>query len=86
MKNSYVRARIDENIKNDATIVLNQIGLTISDVVRIMITRIAEEKRLPFELSVPNQNTRAAIVELESGLGNKCDSIEALMTNLNADD
>ncbi|HAV0413338.1 TPA: type II toxin-antitoxin system RelB/DinJ family antitoxin [Salmonella enterica] len=86
MKNSYVRARIDENIKNDASIVLNQIGLTISDVIRIMITRIAEEKRLPFELYVPNQDTRTAIIELESGHGNKCDSIEALMTSLNADD
>jgi len=52
--NSVVRARIDEHIKEEASIVLATMGLTVSDAFRIMLTRIAREKALPFEPLVPN--------------------------------
>jgi len=52
LANAVVRARIDENIKEEAATVLATMGLTVSDAFRIMLTRIAREKRLPFELAV----------------------------------
>ena len=61
---AFVRARIDEQLKNEAAGVLAQLGLTVSDVVRMTLTRIATEKALPLELSrLPNAETRAAIEE-----------------------
>jgi DNA-damage-inducible protein J len=48
-RNAVVRARIDGQIKEEASIVLASIGLTVSDAVRLMMTRIAKEKALPFE-------------------------------------
>lgn len=60
---AFVRARIDETLKNDAAHVLAEMGLTVSDLVRITLTRVAKDKALPFELSVPNARTRAAIEE-----------------------
>jgi DNA-damage-inducible protein J len=33
--NAFVRARIDERLKNEAAAVLSELGLTVSDVVRI---------------------------------------------------
>ena len=39
--NAVVRARIDEHIKEEASIVLASMGLTVSDAFRIMLTRIA---------------------------------------------
>ncbi|MGE0748692.1 MAG: type II toxin-antitoxin system RelB/DinJ family antitoxin [Rhodospirillales bacterium] len=59
----FVRARIDETLKEEAAAVLAEMGLTVSDVVRITLTRIAKEKALPFELKVPNAETRAAMAE-----------------------
>lgn len=50
---AFVRARIDETLKNEAAAVLADMGLTVSDVVRIALTRIAKEKALPFEMRVP---------------------------------
>ena len=41
--NAVVRARIDEHIKEEATIVLASMGLTVSDAFRIMLTRVAPE-------------------------------------------
>ena len=45
--NAVVRARVDEHIKEEATVVLAAMGLTVSDAFRIMLTRIAHEKALP---------------------------------------
>jgi DNA-damage-inducible protein J len=59
--NAVVRARIDEHIKEEATTVLASMGLTLSDAFRLMLTRIAKEKALPFEPLVPNAETIAAM-------------------------
>lgn len=48
--------------------------------------RIADERRLPFEVKVPNAATREAMAELAAGKGTKFASVEALMADLHADD
>ncbi len=58
---SVVRARIDGQIKEEASVVLEAIGLSVSDAFRMLLTRIAREKTLPFELLVPNAKTIRAI-------------------------
>ena len=60
---AFVRARVDEKLKDDATAILDEIGLTVSDVVRMTLTRIFKDKALPFELTTPNAETRAAMAE-----------------------
>ena len=65
--NAVVRARIDERIKEEATDVLAAMGLTVSDALRIMLTRVAHEKALPFEPMVPNAMTIAAMKKARRG-------------------
>jgi DNA-damage-inducible protein J len=48
--------------------------------------RVADERRLPFEVKVPNATTRKAISELEAGKGKSFASVDALMADLHADD
>ena len=60
---AFVRARIDETLKNEATAVLEEFGLTVSDVVRMTLTRIAKDGAVPLELKVPNGETRTAMAE-----------------------
>lgn len=84
--NAVVRARIDERIKDEASIVLSAMGLTVSDAFRIMLTRIAHEKALPFEPLVPNETTIAAMREARSERLKGFDSIESMMADLNAED
>ena len=59
----FVRARVDQRLRDEAAAVLDDIGLTVSDVVRMTLTRIAKDKALPFELTHPNAATRAAMEE-----------------------
>ena len=63
--NDYVRARIDPVIKNEAAIVLAKMGLTVSDLCRMALTRVAHEKRLPFSDDIPNALTRETIEKAE---------------------
>lgn len=64
---AFVRARINEDLKNEAAAVLAQMGLTVSDVVRITLTRVANDKALPFELRVPNRVTAETLTKSERG-------------------
>jgi DNA-damage-inducible protein J len=66
-KIAMVRARIDEGIKAEASAVLSAMGLTVSDAFRMMMTRIAAEKALPFEPLVPNEETIQAMREVRKG-------------------
>jgi DNA-damage-inducible protein J len=65
--NTVVRARIDGHIKDEAAVVLAAMGLTVSDAFRLMITKIAREKALPFDPLVPNAETIAAMREARGG-------------------
>ena len=84
--NTYVRARIDSHTKDRAADALEAMGLSISDAIRLLMLRIADEKRLPFEVRIPNAETKRAINELESGEGERFDSIQSLMDDLHAED
>jgi DNA-damage-inducible protein J len=83
---TYVRARIDTGTKERAADALEAMGLSISDAIRLLMLRVAEEHRLPFEVRVPSATTRKAIAELESGKGKRFRTVKALMNDLHADD
>jgi len=86
ISDTYVRARIDMATKNRASDALEAMGLSISDAIRMLMLRIADEKQLPFTVKVPNSTTKKAIAELESGRGKRFKTSKAFMVDLNADD
>ena len=84
--NDVVRARIDGQIKEEASIVLAAMGLTVSDAFRIMLTRVAHDKALPFDPLIPNATTIAAMREARAGKVKTVGSVDALMADLQAKD
>ena len=83
---TYVRARIDSATKQRASDALAAMGLSLSDAIRLLMLRIADERRLPFEVKAPDATTLKAIADLEAGKGKRFTSTGALMADLNADD
>jgi DNA-damage-inducible protein J len=61
-----VHVRMDEDDKNQAAAVLASMGLSVSDVVRLLLKRVAREKTVPFDLRIPNAETRAAMAEAQT--------------------
>lgn len=86
MTDTYVRARIDTETKERAADALEAMGLSISDAIRLLMLRVADERRLPFEIKVPNARTKKAIAELEAGKSKRFSNINDLMEDLNEDD
>jgi DNA-damage-inducible protein J len=76
---SYVRARIDEDTKIRATHALDAMGLSVSDAIRLLMVRVADERRLPFEIKSPNAKTLKAMAELKAGKGNRHKSVKSFM-------
>lgn len=79
---TVVRARIDSDTKARATEALHDMGLTVSDAIRLMLLRVADEKRLPFAVQVPNAVTLKAMKELDEGKGKRFATAEELFDDL----
>lgn len=79
---TVVRARIDSDTKARATEALQAMGLSMSDAIRLLLLRVAEEKRLPFAVQVPHRTTVKAMKELGEGKGQRFDSAEELFNDL----
>ena len=81
-----VRVRVDRAVKEEAAAVLAAMGLTVSDVVRLLLTRVAREKTLPFSPVIPNPATVEAMKEARKGGLPQFDSVQDLMDDLHTDD
>lgn len=77
-----VQARIDAETKRRAAAVLEGMGLSISDAIRLLMLRIVDQQRLPFETGAPSAETVEAMKELASGKGERFDSATALFEDL----
>lgn len=62
---TMIHVRIDEKDKAKAAEALAAMGLTISDAVRVLLKRVVAEKQMPFEIRIPNTETRLAMAEAD---------------------
>ena len=81
-----VQAHVDREVEEEASAVLAAMGLTISDAVRLLLTRVAREKALPFAPLVPNAPTIAAMKEARAGNLPQFEDVRSLFDDLHADD
>ena len=86
MSNQLVQARVNGDIKEEASVVLAAMGLSLSDAVRLLLTRVAREKALPFAPLIPNAETIAAMKEARAGNLARFDNVEDLLDDLNEGD
>lgn len=85
-QNATLRARIDEDTKAKGNAVLDAIGLSVSDAVRLLYHRLIADQAFPLELKVPNAETRAAMAEGHAILRERrarFESAEELISSLN---
>ena len=79
---SMVHVRVDEHIKAQATETLAGMGLSVSDAVRVFLTRVVAEQQLPFSVKAPNAETRAAMAEARTVGKARFASAKALIDDL----
>lgn len=88
MKSVNVTIRVDEDIKKQADLLFNELGMSLSTAFNIFLRQSVREQGLPFAISkrVPNALTLAAMDAAERGedLYGPFDSVEELMEALDA--
>jgi len=83
---TMLHIRVDQDLKEAATETLDQMGLSLSEAVRLLLTRIAVEKALPFEVRVPNPATVEAMRAGDRGEVFRAATVEEMMAQLHAND
>ena len=79
---TVVRARIDAETKERAAVALQAMGLSVSDAIRLLMVRIADEQQLPFAVQVPNKATTRAMEDIDAGKGKRFDKAGDLFDDL----
>ena len=67
MKDSTVRARIDGGLKKDVESILDRLGLNTMQAISLFSHQIALRKGLPFDVMIPNEETRKVFDETDEG-------------------
>ena len=67
VQSGMIRARISPDLKAEAEGILDRIGLSSSDAIRMFYKQITMRKGLPFEARIPNATTREARRDAEEG-------------------
>jgi len=83
---TYVRARIDEELKTEASAVLRDCGLTISTAFRLFLSQVVEQQGLPVEIKRPSARLKKAMDEADmiaAGHSNHFDDAESMLESLN---
>ncbi|KUO56040.1 MAG: hypothetical protein APF80_12430 [Alphaproteobacteria bacterium BRH_c36] len=70
-KDAYINARVDKRVKAQAQKVLAKVGLSTTEAVNLLLHQIVLQKGLPFDVRVPNAETRQAIAEARDGKGTR---------------
>lgn len=79
---AMVHVRVDETVKEKASATLAKMGISVSDAVRMMLVRVADEKALPFEVRVPNSTSVKAMRAADRKQGKRFQSANAALKNL----
>lgn len=64
---TLIQTRIDGAVQEEAAAVLATMGLTVSDAIRLLLTRVAHDHALPFDPLIPNAETVDAMTEARRG-------------------
>ena len=78
MATTMIHVRIDGQLKDSATQALAAMGLSVSDAVRLLLTKVVAEQRLPFTLQVPNAETQQAMREARTITQARFSSLDSL--------
>ena len=82
-KTAFVRARVEEDIKKDTEKIFKELGFTMSDAINMFLRRCRTKQGIPFDLEIPNEETRRVFEDTDNGTGlNICDSIDQLFKEL----
>ena len=68
-KTEAIEARVEPKLKAEAEQILGELGLGVSDAIRVFYKQVVLRKGLPFDVAMPNVATRRAMRDVQEGRG-----------------
>jgi len=81
-KTAMTHARLTPEVKEEAESILKELGISISAAYEMFYRQIIAHRGLPFEMRLPNAQTRAAMEDARSGKGKKYDKVDKLFEDI----
>lgn len=66
-KSEFIRARVDETLKNNVDVIFSGLGLTMTEAITLFLKQCELRKGLPFEVRIPNEETQRVFEDTDSG-------------------
>jgi DNA-damage-inducible protein J len=80
---AMIRARIEPQLKATVESLLARLGLNATQAIRLFYRQIELRQGLPFEVAIPNAQTRATLAATDAGRGViRCKSAKAMFKRL----
>ncbi len=76
--------KLDKEIKESAKKIFKELGLTMGEAVNIFLKQVTLHRGLPFEVKIPNEDTKKAINEARKGINMQSTSLEDMIKEKNA--
>jgi len=83
-KTAMTHARLTPEVKERAESILKELGISISAAYEMFYRQIISHRGLPFEMRLPNAQTRASMEDARSGKGRKYDNVEELFGDISS--
>jgi DNA-damage-inducible protein J len=79
---AIIQATVEASLRDQASAVLAELGMTVEDALRLLLTQVVEERDLPLSMHIPNAETIAAMREADSGVGKRYSSLDDLFKDM----
>ncbi|MDV7213426.1 type II toxin-antitoxin system RelB/DinJ family antitoxin [Azotobacter beijerinckii] len=84
LKTTDVRCRIEADLKERATAVLQSCGLSVSDALRLFLRQVVATQGLPFEVRMPSEKTTRALAQARE-IRRQFDSVDEMLRELDGE-
>ncbi len=81
-KTAMVNVRIEPKLKAKAEHILDEVGLSSADAIRIFYKQVCLQHGLPFSVNIPNETTIAAIKDAKAGKAHKVKNVSEIFEDL----
>jgi DNA-damage-inducible protein J len=62
-KSTTVRARLEPKLKKETELIFEELGINTTEAIRIFFKQVKLQRGLPFEMKIPNEITKDAILD-----------------------
>ena len=81
-KSAMIRARTEPGLKAQVDRIFHKLGLSCSEAINLFFKQVTLKKGIPFDVTIPNKTTLAAMKDTEEGKTHKAKGLADLFKQL----